>query len=176
MVERGIWSWNRVAALMALSAVFFAALPGALGQNLLAPKELKEAARAVLKKEESSVVWATAKVRLRSREDGVALPGQEGTFAVLGTVVGESGLTVVSNAKFQPSQALEVDLAVVEEEGLVPEFSFVELVLSNGVRVPRECRLPGRGARPRLSQTGRQYREAARGEISAGGHGIGSCA
>jgi hypothetical protein len=124
--------WRRIGGVLLVLAVFvFGGGDFVQAQQLLAPKELKEAARAVLKSEKSSVVWVTAKVRLRRDDDGSAVPGEAGGLAVLGTVVGKSGLTVVSNTDFDPARTLRE----LREEAS-PEFSFIEIVLESGTSVP----------------------------------------
>ncbi len=119
----------------------FSAHPAA-AENILHPKELKESARRILEREQQSVVWVSAAVKLRSRADGSAVPDIEGRVETRGTVVDASGLTAVSNTLLDAERALAgqplklpAGMTRVETKA---EFSFLEIVLGDGVAVPAD--------------------------------------
>lgn len=110
------------------------------GQNMLPPKELKEAARKLLEREQGSVVWVRAKVRHRKISGGDVVSGGDGVLEVLGTIVEESGLTVVSDTEFDPASATAGrkggEWSGVDLSETAAEISFIEIVLSDDVTVP----------------------------------------
>ena len=102
-----------------------------------------DAARAVFKKHQDAVVWVSAVIKTRGGGPLAAAMGQqEQKVEALGTVIHESGLTVVSHTNIDPTalmNSLYGEIKIPGQEGKIEfksELSAVRLRLADGTEIP----------------------------------------
>ena len=103
-----------------------------------------DAAREVFKKHQDAVVWVTAVIKMRGGGGPLAamMGQQEQKVEAVGTVIHESGLTVVSHTNIDPTSLINAaygDIKLPGQEGKIEfksELSGVKIRLADGAEVP----------------------------------------
>jgi S1-C subfamily serine protease len=97
----------RRTATVLLAAVLVAMAVG-LPATAARADDAGDTAREVLKKHTDSVLWVHAVIKMQATADGRKLPvPEESKVDLLGTVIGDDGLMVVSNTRLDPASAYD---------------------------------------------------------------------
>lgn len=107
-----------------------------------AASETAQKARAVVAANQESVVWVTAAIKVELSASNYPSKTQESTVTVLGTIIDDSGLTVVSYKNIDPVGAYEGRTMNIGGQmvkiSAKTEHSDLKIVLSNGTEVPAD--------------------------------------
>ena len=120
-----------------LSAALTLALGGACA---LGGSDTRDKARAVFEKNKDAVLWVTATIKIELSGAGSVLSSKETEVQALGTVIDDSGLTVVSYSALDPGAAYTGRTVKLQGENVKlsakSEHSEVKINLADGKEIP----------------------------------------
>ena len=122
---------------------FIALTAGALQEQLHAAKksnQLQATAQRLVSDGNATVVWVRAVVRIEVSAGGRSFPAQEQKLETLGTIVGNDGLTVVSNSMIDPTASIRKQMRSPSARVNV-EFEEVRILLDDGSEIPSRLQL-----------------------------------
>ncbi|MFP4054645.1 MAG: hypothetical protein ACLFV7_12360 [Phycisphaerae bacterium] len=104
-----------------------------------------QVAREVFKKHQDSVLWVEAVLNIQASAGGVKLPvPSERKVRLLGTVIDDKGLMVVSNTRLDPASALEGRSVALQRGGPRQKVTAKSEVTELNIRMPDGEEVPGK--------------------------------